>query len=592
MSEYLSSFRLRNQENLSAENLDRRHIELSALFELSQSLNSTLDLSAILSNLLFVPMGRMMIGKGCILLPQPQDQRRFTVSTVKGLPRNLIGQEIELKIQPNDVFFSEQLGADAPDLFVTNKIDLIIPIQSRGELRGLMTYGKKLTQKPYEEEEIHFLKSLGMIAAPAIENARVVEKLSQVNRQLDHKVQELNTLFEIGKELNRVFERDEILKRLSYSLMGQMLINQFIVALCQDEESKELITVYKKGLSFNKLNVQSVWDTSDPLAESSAPHIINASGSRVEKKLNEANVQVITPMVLQGRVQGYIFLGPKMNKEPYNSGEMDFLSTLANIAIISLENARLFEETLEKKRLEEELALAKSIQSRLLPSAMPQISRFNIHGINIPSKHVGGDYFDIIQLNHEEVLLTIADVSGKGMPASLLMSNLQAGIRTLQNEPISLAEMTFRLNNLIFQNTNVEKYITFFIARLNTNTNKLSYVNAGHNPPYLFHSDNSFDVLDKGGIILGMMADMEYETGEVEMPPSSLLTMFTDGVTEAMSPQEEPFDEERVIDFYTHIEKSLNCEELNKKLIEALYEFAGDPTKDDDITVLCIKRLE
>jgi sigma-B regulation protein RsbU (phosphoserine phosphatase) len=221
---------------------------------------------------------------------------------------------------------------------------------------------------------------------------------------------------------------------------------------------------------------------------------------------------------------------------------------------------------------------------------MPGLKDYDIHGLNIPSKQVGGDYFDIIELSDTEFILTIADVSGKGIPAALLMSNLQAALLILCNEKqYSVSDITLNLNNLIHRNTSIEKYITFFIARLDLNNHTLEYVNAGHNPPYLLSSNGECAVLEKGGIILGMMPDVAYDTGRVSLKYGDLILMFTDGVTEAMSPEEVPFDEERVIAFLKNCPKDLKSKELNQKLIDELYTFAGDPTKDDDITLLTIR---
>lgn len=587
MRDYLNSFRLRNQEKMDDGELDERHIELSSLFEFSQTLNSSLNLKAILDNLLFVPMGRMLIGKGMVLLASTKTSCK--IATVKGLDESLVNTTFTFTDKPHDVIVieTEDQYSKLPQIFSKYRFKLIIPIKSQNALRGILVLGNKMVPKNFTEDEIHFLSSIGNIAAPAIENAQMFEKLTTLNKRLDQKVQELNTLFEIGNELNRVFDRDDILKRLSFSLMGQMFINQFFVAI---KENNHLMPVYKKGAVFTDENVQKCLQTT--FADLKAPLILQSDKDEKISILCSFGVRVIVPMMVQEKISGYIFLGEKLNKTEFSESDVEFLSTLANIAIISLENARLFQETLEKKRLEEELNMAKNIQARLLPSSMPIISRYDVHGYNIPSKSVGGDYFDVIKLNDSEFIFTIADVSGKGMPASLLMSNLQAGLHTLYSEKYTLSEITFRLNNLIFRNTNIEKYITFFISKLNLSENKLQYVNAGHNPPYLFYSDGKYEELTKGGIILGMMENMPFETGELEIKRGCWLTMFTDGVTEAMSPEEMPFEEFRVIDFFKKEIKTKTSEQINLKLIDVLYNFAGDPTKDDDITILTLHRIK
>ncbi|MGD9488970.1 MAG: GAF domain-containing SpoIIE family protein phosphatase [Calditrichaceae bacterium] len=585
MNDHLNSFRHRHQNELNSDELDKRLLELSALFEISQTLNSSLNLKSILNTILLVPMGRMAIGRGIVLFQQKSELYR--VETLKGLPFSLIDKEISIASLPKHPFLISRYEGDDEwvDFFKKFKIELILPLSSMREFKGIVGYGARLVKSDYTDEEIDFLSSLSNIAAPSIENARIFDKLNQVNRQLDQKIQELNTLFEIGNELNRLFDTDKILRQLSYSLMGQMLVNQFFVA---QHVGGKLEIVYRKGSLFNDAAIRKCIDQCRNLPDFNTPMILTEDQNQYSK-LYDLGIRVITPMVNQDQVRGFIFLGEKLDKSLFNKANIDFMSTLANIAIISLENARLFEETLEKKRMEEELNLAKKIQIQLLPKAMPEIMGYDIHGLNIPSKQVGGDYFDIIKISHDVFILTIADVSGKGMPASLLMSNLQAGLQTLAGEQYELDEITSKLNNLIYKNTSVDKYITFFIAKLNAKTHQLEYVNAGHNPPYLFRPDGSYQALDKGGIILGMMPDVHYETGRENLKEALCLTMFTDGVTEAMNDDEEPFDEPALIHFFRENMAAFNSQDLNLKLYDVLTEFSGDPTKYDDVTILTLK---
>ena len=579
MNNYLNSFKLRSHE--AAEGADPRHIELAALIEFSKALNSSLDLLGALNNLLLVPMGRMLISKGAILLLTESGTLKIEIA--KGIKQLSTGDEVFIKSIPGALTIVD----DSTDAFFRkHQLGLLIPLQNRDETIGLIALGNKLNGQLFSENELHFLSSLGNIAAPAIANARTFAELQQVNRTLDQKVQVLNTLFEIGQEFNRSINLDEILQKLSLSLMGQMMINRFFVVL-KNPENGQLETVYRKSVSFPETVINNCVKAVEKIPVFTTPLSID----RQVPVLQQAGVSLIVPMVLQQETRGYIFLGPKMNTQDITEADKDFLNLLADTSISAIENARLFEEMLEKQRMVEELNMARDIQKRLLPSSMPIVPGYDIHGLNIPSRHVGGDYFDIIPIGHDELLFTIADVSGKGMPASLLMSNLQAGLRMLSYGDISLAKITGRLNNLIFQNTSIEKYITFFIARLNLRTNTLEFVNAGHNPPYLFHADGSHETLEKGGIILGMMADMPFETGLLDFPKGACLSMFTDGVTEAMNGN-DPFDEFRVIEFFENLPTGQTCKMINEKMIERLFAYAGDPTKDDDITMLTIKRMK
>ncbi len=311
-----------------------------------------------------------------------------------------------------------------------------------------------------------------------------------------------------------------------------------------------------------------------------------------DNQLSDAAVRVVVPMQIQSETKGFIFLGEKVTKQPFSPSDLEFLQTLGNVAIISLENARLFEETLEKQRLEEEMALARNIQSRLLPKSMPKLTHLAIHGLNVPSKHVGGDYFDIIELDESDCTgITIADVSGKGMPAALLMSNLQASLHSLVREDYPLNKLVGRINNVIFNNTDPDKYITFFYGNLNKTTQEFRFVNAGHNPPYLLHPDGRIDELSTGGIILGMMPNMPYEIGSCKLAKGDLLMLYTDGVTEAMTDDDIEFEEKRLMEFLRNIDPRISPEEINMNLIMELNKFSAGAPQTDDITILTLRML-
>ncbi len=586
MSDYLASFKDRQKlASEESDDMNRRLIELSALFEISQTLNSSLNLQSILNNVLLVPMGRMMLGKGIIMLKK-QDCI-YRIETLKGLPHSLFNKDINLQGLPNHAFLINNLPEDLEwtTFFSDFKIEIIIPFIARTDILGLMAFGHKLNGEPFSEAEIEFLNSLGNIATTSIENALVFEQIKQVNRQLDHKIQELNTLFDIGKELNLTFERTKILKLLSYALMGQVTVNNYVVALKEDDHFE---AVQVKGSSFPLREGEKCAELCKRSGFIQSPYLRDDDGD-FDDYLSELGVQVIIPMQIQNETRGFIFLGEKITKKDFSKSDLEFLQTLGNVAIISLENSRLFQETLEKQRLEEEMAMARNIQNRLLPKNMPVLKQVELDGINVPSKHVGGDYFDIIRIDRNHLGITIADVSGKGMPAALLMSNLQASLQTLVRDNFQLDKLVGRINDVIYKNTDTEKYITFFYGQLDLRTLEMRYVNAGHNPPYLIRTDGKIEELFEGGIILGMMPDVHYNTGNVLFNPGDTLIMYTDGVTETMNEEEMEFEEKGLIEFLGNNCADHSPEQLNRKLIDALNAFAGKAPQNDDITILTMR---
>ncbi|MDZ7371777.1 MAG: serine/threonine-protein phosphatase, partial [candidate division KSB1 bacterium] len=214
------------------------------------------------------------------------------------------------------------------------------------------------------------------------------------------------------------------------------------------------------------------------------------------------------------------------------------------------------------------------------------------YGLNQPSRMVGGDYFDCIPLSDGRVVLAVGDVSGKGLGAALLMSNLHAGLHTLLQSGLPMNEMINRLNDLIYRHTDFDKFITFFYAELDPQSRLLRYVNAGHNPPMLCRSDGGIELLTEGGLILGMLEDVDYMIGQVELRSGDLLTAYTDGVTDARNGADELFDEDRLAELVRSAARAnLRADEVCMQIVKAVEDFSRDLPQADDITLLIVKVL-
>ena len=561
----------------SFEELDERFLELTSLFEITRSLTSSLSIRSILENILRIPMGHMLISRGVVFLKRHSGEE-YVLEELKGLPRNLIGKSLQIDSPPSrSVLISEITEKyDWLEFFKEFGIKLLLPlIASQGTI-GIVGFGEKIRGKPYEESELEFLNSISSIAATAVANGLNVEEIQKVNRDLDRKVQQLNTIFDISRELNITLDQKKIGSLLSFAVMGELLVNKCIVFTKRDGKMKVLVA---KG-------IDAVFEVDDDLAEISQPLLLEKTERfALYKKLG---IAVLVPMRLQDETRGILALGPKISGTDFNSGDLEFLTTLGNQAMTSLENARLFEETLEKQRMEEELNLARNIQQGLLPSELPQLNNYEIAAVNIPSREVGGDYFDVIHISENKYGIAIADVSGKGAGAALLMANLQASLHALSASNIGIGEMVSRINNLIYQNTALDKFITFFYGELDTNKNTFTYCNAGHNPPYRVDKNGNTVELMVGGIVLGMMKNQVFETATVVIKPGDRIVMFTDGITEAMNEKEEEFGEGRLkklIQKYPDI----SSQKLMDKVISEVKEFSSGVPQNDDITLIVLK---
>jgi sigma-B regulation protein RsbU (phosphoserine phosphatase) len=253
------------------------------------------------------------------------------------------------------------------------------------------------------------------------------------------------------------------------------------------------------------------------------------------------------------------------------------------------EELRAHEEAiLHLQEQDREIAEAKAIQEKLLPREIPQLPGYEIVSAWQSAGIVGGDYFDILPLDEDTFGICIADVAGKGMPAALLMSNLQAAVRGLSSLSVPPHQLCSRLNSLVFRNTASDRFITFFYAQLDGATRRLQYVNAGHNPPFVVRRDGSHERLREGGGVLGVFASQNYELGSIVLAPGDRVVLFTDGVTEACDPGGEEFGETR-LRLLLEKHRALPAGELQAKILGAVAEFSrGHGTDDATLLVLAV----
>jgi len=262
---------------------------------------------------------------------------------------------------------------------------------------------------------------------------------------------------------------------------------------------------------------------------------------------------------------------------------------MANVAAIRIEQARLIEVEQSEKLMELELSQAGEIQAMLLPTGAPEYPGYDLAGHNLPCRTIGGDYFDFIPYDDGRVALVVGDVSGKGMPAAILMSSLQARVQMLRESRPDPASAVTLLNRNLAERCPIGKFITFFYALLDPETGVLNYSNAGHNYPLLLRADGRIEELSGGGMVLGLFPNSRYELRQTKLDPGDMLALYSDGVTEACSPVGEEFGEKGLAKFLSE-RKSQPCSELVPELIDFLRTFHGSSSFTDDFTIVLVKR--
>lgn len=560
--------------------------ELRTLLDTSRLLIESHDFEFVLSNLLLITMGKLMIPRGAILLYHPEI-RSYEVTKCKGkidLQANDFIPASELENYQSSFYLEKKQsgGSDFPEFLCNMGFQILINLKTSDQHLGFLCLGPKFNGKTLVKRERDFIESLTIMSAVAIANSRLFSELKQTNRQLDRKVQELHTLFDISKEFNVTIDRSQISRIFKFALMGQMFVRTFFFAM-DHSGTKSLMAQNGLKHDLSPKDIDNLFHF--------PPHVLQVN-SELEQKypfLLTNHIKLLVPLQIQNQTIAIIGVGQRINGEPYTESDYNFLISFGNLAVVSIQKSFLLEERIEKERLEKELKIARSIQEGLLPSVIPTIENIEIAAKNIPSQEVGGDYYDLIPLSDSRVNIAIGDVTGKGIPASLIMANLQAVLHALAPLDLSIEEKTARINDIIYKNTPADKFVTFFWGTVDPVERTFMFVNAGHNPPLLFRKaeDNPIE-LTSGGLILGAMPTLApYQRDVVHLQPDDVIVMYTDGVSEARNKKDQEYEDVGIINCVKKI-IGQPAETIIDGIIEDIILFSNNKIMDD-LTLLVIK---
>jgi sigma-B regulation protein RsbU (phosphoserine phosphatase) len=332
-------------------------------------------------------------------------------------------------------------------------------------------------------------------------------------------------------------------------------------------------------------------------ALASAPPERRAAREREREALELVRAHLLVQVRTRGPMVGILSLGLRRGRFRYSAGDKEVLMSVAAQLALVIENSRLAERLVAEERLRRELALAAEVQRRLLPEHPPESVAFELAGFCQPARGVGGDYYDFIAFDNRQLGIAIADVAGKGMAAALLMSTVQATLRSLSEgsnagpqTSHTLADMVATLNRLLWNSTGGLNYVTFFYAQYDQATQRLAYVNAGHNPPLFLRAgrSNGFQQLTSGGTVVGIFEHCAYEQATVQMQTGDVLLAYTDGLTEALNVRGEEFGEGRVREALTETAR-MSVDEMRDEIVGRVREWCADAPQHDDLTFIVMK---
>lgn len=399
--------------------------------------------------------------------------------------------------------------------------------------------------------------------------------LELLERELSLKQLQINRLLEVTQAINNNLAADALFKIYRSILGWEMKIDKMALFI-RDEEEWMCTT----GIGFDESQPLDFigyellkYDRMTNLLDSKHPII--------------GQFDIIIPVYHKKQAIAFALIG-NLDSDDDMYEKIRFITTITNIVAVAIENKRLFKKQLEQQSIKKEMQLAKQMQNLLIPTELPHNEHYELDGIYMPHSSVGGDYFDFIKFNEDEFAFCIADVSGKGVAAALLMANFQANLQSLIVQRLEAEEFLQRLNKSVLKITKGDKFLTFFYGEYNLKTQHLKYVNAGHNPPVLV-TQNKVHLLNKGCTILGILDEIPFvELGNLTLNDEALIITYTDGLTDLKNEDDQYFDTDFLSDFALKYSDSMAAE-FNNRLLNHIRQFKGKMTFPDDISVLTCK---
>jgi sigma-B regulation protein RsbU (phosphoserine phosphatase) len=418
-------------------------------------------------------------------------------------------------------------------------------------------------------------------------------KTTEREKRLQRRIRELTTLYEVSQLLTSAMDLDEILNLIVKTTANTVRAKACSLRLL-NETTGEMVLKSAYGLSKEYMRKGQVFAWRgvyrDVISKGQVSIVYDAPTDPRFEYAKEAFEEGIKSMLsvgllIQDKPIGALSVYTDRHYQ-FTKEQIQIFKGIANEAASVIEKAILYEERVERQRMEQELAAAAKIQARLMPQEIPQLPGFQIAAKNNPSKMIGGDFYDFITFEDLHLGVVIADVSGKGIPGAILMASARASLRAYLEDPHTVKDAITKLNRVLCRDTQSNQFVTLFYGMLDGQEATLTYINAGHNHPILFRNKEII-FLHKGGLILGVLPNAYYIEEKIQLMKDDLIIFYTDGITEAQN-DNTYFGIEKLLELVQN-NISLNVEEIIDKVLQEVSEFANTPFQNDDITIIALK---
>jgi len=440
----------------------------------------------------------------------------------------------------------------------------------------------------------YFTGESGKIFKKTLNSISKQLRMSKLSSLLDKESDRKNAMLGLSEKLSALDDTEDILKSVLEYLSGVISFDAAGIFLVKGKDKKIInrhqIGYEKKRLKDLKLKVgKGVIGISIEQKKAILVPDVEYEPSYIPARETTGS-EICVPLIRRGNVIG-AFNVEKDETYAYGFDDLDMLTGISNIAAVAIDNAILFKEHKEKEELERDLTIAADIQKALLPVNLPTFRGLEIAASTIPNKLVGGDLYDVSTFASGRISIAIGDVSGKGVPAAILMANLYASYKSLARTNLPVEKLVSTLNGIIYDVTSDDRYATFFYSVYDPDDHKLAYCNGGHNPPVLLRKDGKIELLKVGGPAIGFVTDGEYRSEVIEFSVGDLLVLYTDGVTEAEDPSGNFYGYERLERLLINT-KVISAKKFSEEIMRDLnISTKGRDHRSDDITLICMKIL-
>lgn len=423
-----------------------------------------------------------------------------------------------------------------------------------------------------------------------------MRRLAEENERLKRAVEELSVLNELGREIGASRDSKEVMERIVKRSIRALEAEQGVISLVDVDASEPTRTLVRSSSSSGdhpplRANEQLLgWMHLHrrPITISDPRHDPRFEGARWGEDVRSI---LCVPMFVRSDLIGILTVFNKKSGRHFSVEDQRLLAIIAGQSAQVVENARLYEEERALMKVRQELGVAAEIQQQLLPQEAPVLKGYDLAGRSRPAENVGGDYYDFLDLGGDRLGICVADVSGKGLPAALLMASVQAVLRARYEEAADPAACLQTVGRLLYRSTRRSSFVSMIYAVVDAVSHVVTYANAGHNRPLLRTSNGTVRRLETADLVLGAVSEAAYRTDTVVMEPECMLLLYSDGMTEAMNARREEFGEERLVDAFRSAPET-TAEDVLEAITRRIGEHVGDASQHDDMTMLLARRVE